>query len=203
LYGTAVGAAYFGSGPGDGVVFKMKTNGAGFTVLYSFTGGSDGAYPAGNLTLSYDTLYGTAIGVSQLGVSVGYGTVFQLNTNGTGFTTLYNLTNGTDGSAPLGGVILSGNTLYGTTSEGGASDSGTLYSLALPPVVPPRLSIVSAGGNVIVSWPTNSAEFTLESSPTILPAVWSTVNPPPTLIGGMFTVTNPIAGSQQYYRLSQ
>ena len=56
-----------------------------FTTLYSFTGGSDGADPYAGLILSGNTLYGTA----NNGGSSGNGTVFAVNTDGTGFTTLY------------------------------------------------------------------------------------------------------------------
>ena len=48
---------------------------------------SDGAYPDGTLVLSGNTLYGTAYG----GGSAGNGTVFAVNTNGTGFTNLHSL----------------------------------------------------------------------------------------------------------------
>jgi hypothetical protein len=50
------------------------------------------------------------------------------------FTTLYNFTlpNGiytttnSDGNQPIGGLILSGSTLYGTAGYGGSQDGGTL-----------------------------------------------------------------------------
>src|ERR1039457_5450604 len=96
-----------------------------FTTLYSFTIGSDGAIPYVGLLLSGNTLYGTASG----GGSKGYGTVFALNTNGTGFTTLHGFTNGSDGGTPYAGLLLSGNTLYGTALGGGTSGYGTVFAL--------------------------------------------------------------------------
>src|SRR6266446_1955021 len=82
-------------------------------------GNSDGAYPNAGLILSGNTLYGTA----RLGGSSGAGTVFAVNTAGTGFTTLYSFTaastnssgayTNSDGAFPLAGLILSGDTLYG------------------------------------------------------------------------------------------
>ena len=51
---------------------------------------SDGAYPHAGLILSGNTLYGTAYG----GGSSGNGTVFAVNTDGTGFTNLYSFTGG-------------------------------------------------------------------------------------------------------------
>ena len=103
-----------------------------FTVLHTFTAASgpnatnsDGANPSGGLILSGSALYGTAI----YGGSSGWGTVFALNTNGTGFTTPYNFTGGNDGANPSAGVILSNNTLYGTASAGGSFGHGTVFAV--------------------------------------------------------------------------
>ena len=122
LYGTTV----FGGASGDGVVFKL-TPGGTETVLYSFTGGSDGANPyAGLFADSSSNLYGTAEyggARSCLGMNVGCGVVFKLSPSGTE-TVLYSFTGGSDGGNPTAGLIAdsSGN-LYGTTSAG-ASGSG-------------------------------------------------------------------------------
>src|SRR5215831_4231023 len=78
----------------------------------------DGANPNGGLLLSNNTLYGTAYS----GGSSGYGSVFAVNTDGTGFTNLHSFTGGSDGANPIGGLILSSNTLYGTTANGGSSE---------------------------------------------------------------------------------
>ncbi len=121
LYGTASE----GGTNGYGTVFAVNTDGTGFTTVYSFTDGSDGADPYAGLVLSGNTLYGTASG----GGASGYGTVFAVNTNGTGFTTLYSFTNGSDGSMPSAGLVLSGNTLYGTAFLGGSSDNGTVFAI--------------------------------------------------------------------------
>jgi uncharacterized repeat protein (TIGR03803 family) len=131
LYGTALQ----GGSSGWGTVFAVNTNGTGFTNLHSFTapsgsGGyhginSDGAYPAWEpLILSGNTLYGTA----QDGGSSGWGTVFGINTDGTGFTNLHSFTYN-DGADPSAGLILSGNTLYGTAYRGGSSGAGTVFGL--------------------------------------------------------------------------
>jgi len=128
LYGTTSA----GGSSGNGTIFSVNTDGTGFTVLYTFTGGSDGANPFSSLILSGSTLYGTA----SLGGS-GYGTVFSISTSGSGFTVLHTFTgtNGADGAYPMGGLVLSGSTLYGTAEEGGVGqglfyDSGTVFSLS-------------------------------------------------------------------------
>ena len=113
LYGTAM----FGGSSGNGTVFKVSTDGTGFTNLHSFTAGSDGANPLAGLVFSNNTLYGTA----RLGGSSGNGTVFAVNTNGTAFRVLHTFSGGSNGANPSACLILSGNILYGTANYGGNS----------------------------------------------------------------------------------
>jgi uncharacterized repeat protein (TIGR03803 family) len=122
---TLYGTTFRGGSAGGGAVFAVNTNGSGFTNLYSFSGGNDGANPQVALILSGNTLYGTTAN----GGSSGYGTVFAINTNGSGFTNLYSFSGGNDGANPQAGLILSGNTLYGTTANGGSSGSGTVFAV--------------------------------------------------------------------------
>ncbi len=133
------GSAYYGGPGGGGTLFKINTNGTGFTNLYSFTAPArnssnsvDGANPAGDLILSGGTLYGTAqSGGIVFGnkLESGPGTVFKLNTDGTGFVKLHTFTNAFDGSAPKAGLVLSGSTLYGTASGSGNGGAGTVFQL--------------------------------------------------------------------------
>ena len=127
LYGTTMNG---GSG-GSGTVFSLSTNGNNFTVLKNFPAlaagtNSDGANPVAALVLSNGVLYGTA----QNGGVMGFGTIFRLNTNGTGFTNLYNFSNGSDGGAPSARLLLSGSTLYGTAQYGGDDGVGTVFSIS-------------------------------------------------------------------------
>src|SRR5438067_1168653 len=106
-----------------------------FTTLHTFTGGNDGALPwTGLITNSSgNTLYGTARG----GGDAGNGTLFAVNTDGSGFTNLHSFaatstnssgahTNG-DGTIPNDRLLLSGNTFYGTAQQGGGSGAGTVF----------------------------------------------------------------------------
>ena len=199
LYGTASA----GGSSANGTVFAVNTNGTGFTNLYSFTGGNDGGSPQAGLILSGNMLYGTA----TYSGSSGNGTVFAVNTNGAGFTTLYSFTGSNDGAWPVAGLILAGNTLYGTTEIGGSSGRGSVFSLSLGSVGSysgPQLVIIPYAANLILMWPTNVAGFTLQSTTNlILPTVWLTVSPGPIVIGGQNTVFTPLAGKQQFFRLSQ
>jgi uncharacterized repeat protein (TIGR03803 family) len=202
LYGTTAS----GGDSGNGTVFKVKTDGTGFATLYSFTAtsvisstNSDGATPFAGLISSGASLYGTAVG----GGSSGRGTVFTVNTDGTGFTTLYNFAGG-DGAYPRGGLVLSTNILYGTTSSGGSSGNGTVFRLSLTSVSPPQLRIVRSGQNVILTWATNTAGFNLKSVTNLVSsAVWAAVSPGPVVANGQNTVTNAISGTQKFYRLLQ
>jgi uncharacterized repeat protein (TIGR03803 family) len=125
---TLYGVATLGGSSNNGTVFKVNTDGTGFTNLYSFTGGNDGARPWDSLILSGSTLYGTA----HSGGSSGRGTVFAVNTDGSGFTNLCSFTAGytnSDGANPYAGLILSDNTLYGTAEYGGSSGNGTVFAV--------------------------------------------------------------------------
>jgi uncharacterized repeat protein (TIGR03803 family) len=209
LYGTTKN----GGTNGAGTIFAVNTNsmessyGIGITTLHTFTGGSGGANPVDGLILWGNTLYGT----TQYGGENNNGTVFAVNTNGTGFTILHGFTvlnnsTNSDGAYPQAGLILSGNTLYGTASQGGSTGNGTIFSLSLPL---PQLTIILSGTNVILTWPTNApgfdySGFTLQSTTNLVsPVVWSTNSPAPTIVNGQNAVTNPISGTQQFYRLSQ
>ncbi len=117
-----------GSG-GDGMggtLFKMNTDGSGFNLLHSFVayGPSDGGMPFGTLTLSGSTLYGTT---AQGGAS-GVGTVFSVQTDGSGFNLLHSFST-LDGGNPMGTLTLVDSTLYGITEAGGAGTKGTIYQV--------------------------------------------------------------------------
>ena len=56
--------------------------------------------------------------------------------------------------------------------------------------------------SMIVSWPTNATGFTLQSTPSLTPPVtWNDVTNQPTVLGGLITVTNPISGPAEFFRL--
>ena len=64
---------------------------------------------------------------------------------------------------------------------------------------PPRLTIIPSGANVILTWPTNAAGFTLQSTTNLVPpAVGTTNSPGPVVVNGLNMVTNPISGTQQF-----
>ncbi len=121
--GNLYGTTYSGGASGKGVVYKVTLSGEE-SVLYSFTGGADGANPIAGVILDpEDNLYGT----TWLG-GTGFGVVFKLTPSGQE-TVLYSFTGFSDGGVPAGGVVRdrSGN-LYGATSFYG-SGSGVVYKI--------------------------------------------------------------------------
>jgi uncharacterized repeat protein (TIGR03803 family) len=191
---------------GNGTVFSVTTNGTAFTNLHSFTAtsgtpatNSDGAHPVGGLVLASNILYGTA----YQGGTAGGGTLFLVATNGTGFTTLHNFTvpvadTNADGVNPAATLVLSNNVLYGTAYLGGQFGYGKVFSLWLSPC----LSFVRLGTNIIITWPTNLAGFSLQSTTNLAAApVWSAVLPAPVVVNTNNIVTNGISGTRKFYRL--
>jgi uncharacterized repeat protein (TIGR03803 family) len=96
-----------------------------FSVVHTFTGGSDGAYPLNGLTASGKVLFGTA----SSGGAFGYGVVFKINALNQEIV-LHAFTGGKDGANPQGSLIRdkAGN-LYGTTTAGGTSNLGTVFKV--------------------------------------------------------------------------
>lgn len=79
---TLYGAASSGGADNSGVVYRLGTNGASYQVLHSFSV-SDGSIPLAGMTLVNGTLFGTT---SEAFSS--YGTIFQINPDGSGFLNL-------------------------------------------------------------------------------------------------------------------
>lgn len=205
---TLFGTTAKGGVSGNGTVFAVKTDGSGFKILRSFAAGSgsypsitnsDGVDPEAGLILSGKTLYGT----TKYGGSSGAGTVFAVNTNGTGFKVLHSFSatspypyRNSDGARPVASLMLSGNALYGTAYSGGSSGNGTVFSLTFPL---PQLTIIPVGTNMVLTWLTNSAGFdysgfTLQSAPDLYGSFTN-------LPGARSPYTNPITGGQQFFRL--
>ena len=123
LYGTTGGGPDFAAG----TVFKMGLDGSGYLVLKHFAG-SDGWGPKSGLLLDKSVLYGTTFHGGSNVTIYGDGTVYRLNTDGSGYTVLRRFSGG-DGRFPTGGLIMDGTTLLGTTTFGGGASAGTLFQM--------------------------------------------------------------------------
>ena len=130
--GTLYGVTQSSGAADAGRAFAVNTDGSGYRVLHRFPvtdaalANVDGAYPVAALILSpqENILYGTTSGG---GVANG-GTLFALNTDGTGFAVLHDCSTDVGGDN-VGGfqpnkLILAGKTLYGTAGWGGQQRRG-------------------------------------------------------------------------------
>jgi uncharacterized repeat protein (TIGR03803 family) len=128
VYGTAFqGGVGTCLGGGCGVVFKLDPAG-NETVLYSFTGGADGANPgAGLIRNAAGNLYGTTTYGGDLNCNqqIGCGVVFKLDSAGNE-TVLHTFT-GADGQQPGGLIADAAGNLYG--AAGGGSGCGVVFKL--------------------------------------------------------------------------
>jgi len=141
LYGTTT----YGGGYQVGVVFKLQPSASACktalcpwteTVLYSFTGQSDGGVPEGDLVFDQaGNIYGTTFAGGQgdcVPLYTGCGAVYELTPSQGRWnaTVLHTFTGLSDGGSPTSGAIFdqAGN-LYGTTYVGGAYSLGTVFEL--------------------------------------------------------------------------
>jgi uncharacterized repeat protein (TIGR03803 family) len=129
--GDFYGSTINGGANDEGTIFKITSSGT-LTTLYSFcsqSGCADGSDTQGTLVRAGDgNFYGTAVenGTNR------EGTVFKVTPSGT-LTVLYTFCSQsgcTDGSLPYGGLVQANDgILYGTTTLGGANDSGTVFQI--------------------------------------------------------------------------
>jgi uncharacterized repeat protein (TIGR03803 family) len=147
LYGmTNVGGSGTGCQDpvGCGTVFRLSppaTSGGSWTesILYSFQGGNDGAFPEATLTVDASgNLYGTTTQGGNGAASCNpfnCGTVFELSppaVSGGAWTEtiLHRFTGGSDGALPDGNLVIGGaGTIYGAASNSGANNAGTIFAL--------------------------------------------------------------------------
>ena len=188
---TLFGTTFQGGDYGGGNVFRIDIDGTHFTNLFSFPAQSGanttGANPENlsGLVVSGSTLYGTT-SVSGTG---GQGTVFQLHTDGTGFTVLHSF-QFVDGGQPAA-LALSGGTLYGlaeTGIQGTSTGNGGVFAL----VFSPTLHIALDGRNAVLTWDDPSFSLYQTSNPN---GVFTQI------IGARTPYTNAISGTQEYFGL--
>ncbi len=151
--GNLYGTTQFGGSADLGTVFKMTPAGA-LTTLHVFTGGADGAGSVASLVQATD---GNFYGTTAWGGAWGFGTVFKMTPAGV-VTILHAFAGGSDGSFPNAPVIQGrdGN-LYGTTTRGGARDSGTVF----------KTSLTGSAFTVLHSFTPSSGDGAVPSAPLL------------------------------------
>ncbi len=129
---------------GCGIAFKLTRTKAGYSesVIYRFQGGADGANPyAGLIVGKGGVLFGTT-SAGGSGCRQGCGTVFSLSPSGSSYAerVLYAFKGGSDGGAPMAGLVIDPHgAMYGTTSGGGGTPCnsgagcGTVFKLTRTP----------------------------------------------------------------------
>ena len=132
---TLYGMTEFGGKAGKGVVFQYSLGSNQLSILHHFGDGTvtnDGANPVGDLVQYGSTLYG----MTESGGAGNRGVVFSTAINpgvSNPITTIlhsfYTVTH--DGSSPAGILTLMGNTLYGTTADGGLYNYGAAFQIGV------------------------------------------------------------------------
>jgi uncharacterized repeat protein (TIGR03803 family) len=120
LYGTTT----YGGINDEGVIYKVNTDGTGYTKILDFDGTGRGRQPNCTLVLSGSILFGA----TAFGGTNDSGTIFKINTDGTGFVRMYDFDN-TNGYEFLGSVTLFGSALYGMTYYGGLNNKGVIFKI--------------------------------------------------------------------------
>ena len=126
LYGTTV----YGGQTGGGTIFQITTNNATFSTIFSAFNLTNGTRPNGLVQGKDGYLYGTT---SESGATnSSYGTIFKITPNGSQskFTKIFSF-NGKDGSRPIANLFQAADgNFYGSTTQGGAYNYGTLFKLS-------------------------------------------------------------------------
>jgi uncharacterized repeat protein (TIGR03803 family) len=128
--GALYGTTSHGGLNNQGIVFKMNLDGGNYTILHTFaTNDGYGLSPdCGVIQTSDGTLYGTT---PKAGTN-GYGTVYRLNPDGSGYAIIHTFGASGDGRVPYCALVQGADgALYGTTSAGGAHYQGTVFKLSL------------------------------------------------------------------------
>jgi len=141
----------------------------------------------------------------RLNFETAYSLAYQIQLSGDGvnWVNSYSTTNGPGGLNDLG--VLGGARyvrLYAT--QRGTQWGDSLWEFEIYPAQLPALSLAESGGNAILSWPATVANWTLESTPTLVPAAqWSAVTNLPVWVNSVNFVTDSIAAQPRFYRLRQ
>lgn len=144
LYGVTAN----GGASGYGTIYRMNADGSDYTVLYSFSGAADGAFPQASLTLNGSTLYGTTTRGGIGDIYYGGGTAFKMNLDGSDFAVLHSFDYNEAGNTRTG-LTIGASAIYGITY-------GTQYYLG--PNAPPtifKMNLDGSGYTLLHSLTTN------------------------------------------------
>lgn len=120
LYGVTGG----GGVNNKGVLFKIKPDGSGFSILFQFDSLS-GSSPQGNLIFDGTYLFG----MTYSNGTDNSGTIYKIKMDGSGFSKLYDFVYALSGGLPRGSLYYDGDFLFGMTEEGGVNYVGTIFKI--------------------------------------------------------------------------
>ena len=137
FYGAAQDSMEGSSAPTGGTVYSLTPAGK-FTLLHTFGAGATKTYPNGNLPGLLaegpdGKIYGTTLygGIDGCNGYCGYGVLYRVNTNGSGFQVLHKFcsqANCADGGESVSGLkVGTDGNLYGTTFAGGTGNEGAIF----------------------------------------------------------------------------
>ena len=123
--GKLYGMTFYGGSNDHGTIFSFDPTTNTQAKLFDFNYASTGGYAHGSLVQAGN---GKLYGMTQGGGGGNLGTIFSFDPTANTFAKLFDF-NGTNGGVPYGSLVQATNgKLYGMTYQGGASDSGTLFS---------------------------------------------------------------------------
>ncbi len=123
--GNFYGVCSNGGANGRGTIFKLA--GTKMTILHQFTNANGQAtYPQFGLA---QDMTGNLYGATYYGGANNAGALYEVNTTGTSFNTIYSFTSsaGNTGNYPYAGLLYSGGMMYGMAQSGGANGYGTIF----------------------------------------------------------------------------
>jgi uncharacterized repeat protein (TIGR03803 family) len=200
FYGTATygGLGFDGTVlSGNGTVFRVDTNG-NFQMIYRFVDSTDGLNPWSTLARGIGgNLYGTTI----LGGKEGWGTVFQVTTNGA-FVSLASFDYNLYGITPYGSLLPGERgSLYGTTSGQGVGLEGTVFRLD-PSGAEVQIA-ATMGAPSVISWNAlPGATYQPQYSSGLTDTNWNALGGIVLATNGIMSVTDAsLSSTQRFYRV--
>lgn len=197
LYGTtSFGGSVYIYG---GVLFKIATNGGGYTVLHSFPSiADDGDNPAALIQDPDGFIYGNGFNGGHSGI----GAIFKTDTNAANFSIVYSFGNSPDGQNPGAPLVDPGDgAFYGTANNGGASSQGTIFRLAPQLLLSSQISTAGGTNKTTLSWPLWATDYGVRTSPSLASnATWTALAAPVTN-GSKLYATNTSIAPSAFFRL--
>jgi hypothetical protein len=205
---TLYAGGNFTTAGGSAANYIARWNGSSWSAMGSGISGED-SYGAGPNVYALAVSGSTVYAGGQFTTAGGSPANYIAQWNGSSWSALGSGLSGagSDGYGPyVDALAVSGSTLYAGGDFTTAGTNASVYAAMANLPVPPTLSIIADGANLLLTWPDAvtgyTTGYTLESATNLVPPVaWQTNSTPPIVIGGQNVVTNSISGSQQFFRL--